>query len=273
MPSILKTIVPAAASLLAAMASLPATAQGPAQDSLTIGIGAGVSTRFPGSDQYQPIPFPSIEYKFGGRALRTNQLGLEFDVSKDRMIDFGPIIRLNTGRNDFQDAGDPVVEALGQVNAAIELGGFISASGPIGEARRGPPALLWTTRATVMQATGGHDGLVVEASAGLVKPSRTWTYVGTINASYASGAYQSAFFGVDAAGATASGLAQFEAGGGFRDIGATGVVSYRISPKWTATSILSYARLVGDAANSPIVTERGSPNQLFFGVNIAYTVF
>lgn len=270
-------------TFFAAFAALPTTilcvsaaqAQAPQpQASLTVGLGAGVSNRFPGSDQYQPIPFPSIEYRFAdGRALRTNQLGVEFDISKNRLLDYGPIIRLNQGRNDLQSADDPVVEALGQVSAAVELGGFVSITRPIGPVRRGPPALLWTARATVTQATAGHDGLVVEASTGFIKPSRTWTFIGTANASYASGAYQRAFFGVDAAGAAASGLAQFDAGSGLRDIGATGIARYTISPRWSATGIMSYARLVGDAADSPIVTQRGTPNQFLFGVNIAYKVF
>lgn len=246
---------------------------GPPPNSLTIGIGAGVSNRFIGSDSFAPQPFPSIEYRFGGRVLRTSQFGFELDVTTSGPIDFGPIVRINTGRDDFQSADDPVIEALGQVSATLELGGFVAITKPLITGARGIPKVLWTTRASVTQATGGHGGLVMDASIGLIKPSRTWTFIASANTSVASESFQESFFNVDAAGSVASGLDRFDAGAGIRDVGVTGVVNYRISPRWSVTSVINYARLFGDAANSPIVRERGSPNQLLVGLNVAYKVF
>ncbi|MEM6852577.1 MAG: MipA/OmpV family protein, partial [Pseudomonadota bacterium] len=240
--------------------------------SLTIGVGAGAAPRYIGADSYVPIPFPYVEYKRGGRTLRSNQFGFEADLTKGSNFDFGPVVRIDQGRDDFQDADNAVIEALDDVSAAVEVGGFIATTRPLITREQAPP-ILFTARASVVNAIGGHDGVVVESSVGLIRPSRKWTYVGTVNASYASGAFQRAFFSVDEAGAAASGLDQFEAEAGFRDVGVTGVVSYQVSQKWSVNSVANYARLVGDAADSPIVTEEGSANQLFFGLNVAYRFF
>lgn len=252
----------------------PGRPSGPPPNSLTIGLGAGVSNRFIGSDSFAPQPFPSIEYRFGGgRVLRTSQFGFELDMTKSGPFDYGPIVRINTGRDDFQSADDPVIEALGQVSAAPEVGAFMSITKPLILGPQGRPKVLWTARAEVTQAINGHDGMIIQGSAGLIKPSRTWTFIANAGFSFATDSYQDAFFSVDDAGALASGLERFEADTGFRDVGLTGVASYRLSPKWSVTSVLNYSRLVGDAANSPVVTERGSPNQFLFGLNVAYKFF
>lgn len=256
-----------AASLISSlMVALPASAQ----EALTLGIGGGLAPRFPGSDSYVPIPFPFVEWTYKGRTLRNNNFGFEFDLTRSDNFDFGPIARIDQGRDDWQSASDPVIEALGQVDASAELGGFIGITRPLITSQSGPPT-LFTARVSLVKAIGGHDGLVAEASAGIIKPMDKLSVIATGNVSYASAAFQRSYFTVDAAGSQASGLGQFDASAGFRDVGVTTVLNYRFSPKWSTNSIISYARLVGDAADSPIVSERGSPNQLFFGLNLNYT--
>jgi len=48
-------------------------------------------------------------------------------------------------------------------------------------------------------------------------------------------------------------------------------VSYRINPQWEVHSYIEYDRLLGDAASSPLVTLRGSPNQTTFGIGASYS--
>ncbi|MEO0410446.1 MAG: MipA/OmpV family protein [Pseudomonadota bacterium] len=256
----------------AAHAQAPGQPRGPAPDSLTLGLGAAIAPRFPGADNYAPLPFPSFEYRFNGRTLRNSGFGFEVDLTKGSTLDFGPIVRINGGRDDLNNADDPVIEALGQVSLTAEVGAFIATTRPMIVSRTGPP-VLFTARASIVQAVGGHDGLIVEGSAGFVRPSPTWTLIGLANVSYVSGSYNDSFFSITAAQSEASGLDQYNANSGLRDIGATGIARYQISPKWSVTSLVNYARLLDDAANSPIVTERGSPNQLFFGINVAYKIF
>jgi MipA family protein len=51
------------------------------------------------------------------------------------------------------------------------------------------------------------------------------------------------------------------------------VASYKWDEPWSAQLIGSYTRLVGNAADSPIVDERGSAGQTFIGVVLGYDFF
>jgi outer membrane scaffolding protein for murein synthesis (MipA/OmpV family) len=89
-------------------------------------------------------------------------------------------------------------------------------------------------------------------------------------ASYASDSYNQTFFGVTRAGATASGLPEYKASGGIRDVGLTLTANYTISGGWGITGVVSLRRLLGDAADSPIVSREGEENQLSFGLGLSY---
>jgi MipA family protein len=71
--------------------------------------------------------------------------------------------------------------------------------------------------------------------------------------------------------AMTSGLPVFNAKGGAHSYGAGAQVSYRINPQWEVHSYIEYERLLGDAASSPLVTLRGSPNQTTFGIGASYS--
>ena len=274
-----RILCPLCVAVLSVALGTPAAAQaqgrpsGPPQgqpDSFTYGLGVGVAPRFPGADSYAPLPFPLINWVKNGRTLRNNGFGVEYDVTKGTKLDFGPILRINGGRDDLNNANDAVIEALGQVSLTAEVGAFIATTRPISTSRQGPP-LLFTARASFVQAISGHDGFLIEGAVGLVRPSRKWTTSVSATATVASGNYQDAFFSVNSAQSLASGLAEFDADAGLRDVGVTSFIRYAINPKWSVNTIASYSRLVSDAADSPIVTERGSANQAFFGLNVAYT--
>jgi outer membrane protein len=51
------------------------------------------------------------------------------------------------------------------------------------------------------------------------------------------------------------------------------VLKYPIgfNPQWEVHSYVEYERLLGDAANSPLVTARGSPNQTTVGIGASYS--
>ena len=81
----------------------------------------------------------------------------------------------------------------------------------------------------------------------------------------------SPYFGIDAVQAMATGLPMFDAKGGAHSVGAGAQVSYRIDPQWEVHSYVEYQRLLGDAAASPLVTLRGSPNQTTIGIGASYS--
>ena len=77
------------------------------------------------------------------------------------------------------------------------------------------------------------------------------------------------YFGVDSSDASRSGLDEYDADAGFKDVGVNAMLSYLITPRWDVTGIAAYRRLVGDAEDSP-VTEEGSANQWYGGLMFNY---
>jgi hypothetical protein len=58
---------------------------------------------------------------------------------------------------------------------------------------------------------------------------------------------------------------------GLYSYGAGGQVKYVFNPQWAAHTLVEYEQLTGSAANAPIVTHRGSPNQFTFGAGATYS--
>ena len=81
----------------------------------------------------------------------------------------------------------------------------------------------------------------------------------------------SPYFSINAAQVMATGLPIFNAMGGAHSAGAGMQVKYQINPQWEVHSFVEYDRLLGDAANSPLVTARGSVNQTTVGIGASYS--
>ena len=78
------------------------------------------------------------------------------------------------------------------------------------------------------------------------------------------------YFGIDAGGAAASGLDEFDADEGFKDVGLALSIELGDGQGLGLTGILSYKRLLGDAEDSPVVADVGDENQIFGGVALTY---
>ena len=79
------------------------------------------------------------------------------------------------------------------------------------------------------------------------------------------------FYGITTGQALRSGLRQHDADAGFRDVFVNLASGYKFSEHWTLIVQAQYRRLVGDAADSPIVDDEGSPNSLVGGLGLSYT--
>jgi outer membrane scaffolding protein for murein synthesis (MipA/OmpV family) len=88
--------------------------------------------------------------------------------------------------------------------------------------------------------------------------------------SLASAGYFEAYYGVDAQESAASGLAVYSPGGGLKSAGFGGALTWQATDKITTSLFGEYSRLLGPAADSSLVKERGSANQFLFGVSATY---
>lgn len=90
-------------------------------------------------------------------------------------------------------------------------------------------------------------------------------------ARFASAEYNRRFFGIDAAAASRSGLAEYRPGGGLYAIGAVAGMYQPLGERWGLFGFAGYDRLQGDAARSPIVRQHGDADQFSAGLALTYT--
>lgn len=238
-----------AADLLAAE---PAVVAAPAKPDLIFEVGAGalVSPAYEGSDEYIIAPYPIVSVSY----LNIPGL-LEVGGGPSNGFSLGPSFRYIDKRN----AGDyPALTGLDSVDATYELGLRASYSWLFaevyGEAR---------------YAFGGADGFTGALGANAIShPFETLELKLGPKATFASDDYMATYFGVDGAEAARSGFSEFDAKGGFKSVGLEATARYEFHPNWFLNANAEYERLVGDAADSPIV-DVGSKDQFFFGLGLS----
>lgn len=263
----LRSLAFGAALLLTTHASAQAQTGAP-EEGLSFGFGIGVAPDAVGSNDYIPVPLPSVELRRGALRLRSNGLGLEATLAERNGFSAGVIARLDAGRNDLFDAEDVVVQQLTRVDSSLEAGGFMELSRPYSAMGGG---LLVARISAVRGLSGGHEGTLVEGSVGSLRSlGRYWTTGVFVTATAQDDRYADAYFGVSARDAAATGLRRFEARSGLRDVGLSAFAARQVSRRLSMTYTVAYSRLVSDAGQSPIVTERGSRDQLFGGVSLTW---
>lgn len=232
-------------------------ASNPGKWSVVIGGGGAYAPDYEGSDDYefQPFPFASVVYDnfifVEGASLGINLVNYEGFAA-------GPIARYGSGRDeDDNDA----LDGLGDVGDSIELGGFAKYQ-----------AGIWSAALTVTQDVGGgHEGMVAEMASGVALPlADNMSSSIEVSAGWADGTYMDSFFGVSPGQSRRSGNDRFAAGAGFKDVGIMLGLDYMISEAVGVSGRVQYKRLVGDAAESPIVEEGGSADQFFTGMFLTY---
>jgi outer membrane scaffolding protein for murein synthesis (MipA/OmpV family) len=118
------------------------------------------------------------------------------------------------------------------------------------------------------QATGDDTGGLIRLGAEIVShPSAAVKLTTSIGTNYALQDYMTAFFGVDALQSKASGLSIYQPSAGFKDVYAGVTATMDLSDRWSLLLIGRYSRLIGDAAESPIVE---TENQLYGGLALSY---
>lgn len=222
--------------------------------SLTLGV--GLEPDYEGADEYEVIPVPMSRLEWGGFGFYSRGTQALFDVlPQDRLIG-GPVFNYRFGRDDVEDAQ---VDALPDIDDAVELGLFFGAKLPTGD---DPRELFVPTVTFLHDVSGSHDGWLATGDV-----SNTFVLLRPLalelggSVTYASEDYQQTYFGIGPSGAATSGLAEYSPGGGFRDVSLRATLDLYLSETWSLGPTLVYKRLLGDAADSPVVEDAGSANQ------------
>lgn len=269
----------------ALVAATPALAQGNDQpplpdpndrsDTVTVGVGPGFVSDYEGSNDYRVIPAAAVRGQVGGISFFTRATYLYVDLvprgQGQVQFDVGPIVGVRLNRTG--KIKDDVVNSLPDRNTAIEVGGF---AGLTIHGLTNPYDALSFRVDVVKDVSNAHESTLVTPTIDFGTPLSTSFYVGvSASAEWAGGGYADYYYSIDTGDALASGLPVFDADGGFKNWRIGLLANYALSGDlrrgWSIFGLGSYSRLAGDFKDSPIVSLRGSANQWFGALGIAYT--
>jgi len=185
------------------------------------------------------------------------------------ILDFGPLQIGPVGKIVFPRYQNQYTQlnGLGDVPWAVQLGGY---------------AVYWPVpwlrlRGEVREGIGGETGVTGDFFMDAVVPLGQWRLSGGPRLTLQSAAAVSPYFSItpaQSAASTISGLPLlpvYNATGGLYSYGAGGQVEYLLNRHWSILGFVEYQRLTDSAADSPLVTMRGSPDQFMFGVGATYS--
>lgn len=231
----------------------------------TIGAGAFYGPDYTGSDEYEATPFPFVKVEKDALYIQTDGPGLKANVLPHGLFEFGPIARYGEGRSDVEDA---VIDRLPEIDDALWLGLFV---GYTHKGVFGDRDSLGVEIEAMWAATDDNGATATLGATYGVRATRDLSLSFGPSLTYASSDYADTYFSVDAGGSAASGLSQFSAESGLRDVALTVSARYTITPQIGLGGFAGVSRLIGDFADSPIVDERGSATQAFGGLFLTYT--
>lgn len=203
---------------------------------------------YEGSEEYEVIGFPYLFPIFSGgpgffsridaRALDDVRFTL---IERDGFI-AGPLAGYKFGREE--DDGD-LLEGLGDIDDSFVAGGFVG--------------YRWNWLqfdVSYHHYFGDVDGYQIRFGAEVERPvSERVTLTTRVGATYADENFTQVYFGVTDEQALASPIFAngFDADAGFKDVHVQVGLNAEIDEHWSARASLRYSRLLGDAADSPVV--------------------
>jgi len=267
--------------LIATMVSLgfasSANAQGPATAPATgpwkasIGAGVGYAPDYEGSDDYEYMFLPSLNVSHNDLVfLDSNRMAIGVNAVRNNNFRLGPMVKYRGGR----DEGDNnALRGLGDIDYSLELGIFA-------EATFGNITIGLDMSQDISE---GHEGFVADLGAAykFQMSPKLRASVGT-SLTWADSNYMSTFFGMTNAQCSAfeanttldcpgvAGNERYDADSGIKDVGLSANMTYSFTPNIATTGIVSFKRLMEEAADSPLVEGAGSKDQFFLGVLMSY---
>lgn len=233
---------------------------------LVVGLGAAHLPQFEGSEDYQLLPFPVARYEWSGHFVELQGLNARADLLASPRLSAGPVLTVRQRRGD--NADNATIARLREIDWAVELGGFARLRFG-GETPRSGVAEIGVE--ATADVSGVHEGWSASAVANYGVPlSRRVRVSADTRLTWADGGYNSTYFGVDPDNAARSGLPVTRVGAGLKDVAVGGTLNLALSRQLSLLGRASYARLLGDAADSPLITRAGSADQVSGALALLY---
>ena len=252
-----------------------------AGDYISIGAGAALSPSYTGSDDYVFNVLPIVQGSLGGIDVSPRAGGITVDFIQDSPegpgIDLGFAARIRGNRSGQIE--DEVVEQYGELDTAYEVGPSAGISFP---GVLNPYDSLSLKTDVLFDIGGAHGGMTVSPSVTYFTPlSRSMAASFSLGTEWADEDFHDYYFRVDplnfVAAPDVDPLPAFDPdGGGFTTAGANLLLAFDLDRDLTNGGlglilIGGYSRVLGDAADTPFTSIRGSRDQFLGAVGIGYT--
>lgn len=203
--------------------------------SVDLGVGVDVGPDYPGSDDAEAGPW--LIWRNAGFGTPGTNESEGFAIS--------PSFNM-VGKREASESDD--LAGMEDIDAAYELGLRVSyGAGP------------WNAFGSVRRGFDGHEGLVGEVGAryrtDLSDRLSLWS---GLSLGYGNGDYNDTYFGVNAAEA-APGRPAYDIGGGFNKASISFEARYALTENTAVLGEVEYGKLIGDAADSPVVQDEYQP--------------
>ncbi|WP_221560106.1 MipA/OmpV family protein [Qipengyuania qiaonensis] len=256
----------ATALLLGADIAMAQEAPQPEKNEIRGTVVGGIAwlPEYEGADKNQVIPLVAADIYWGERYIALDGTSLRLNVLNSSTFEIGPVANLTFGRDDEIESTS--VRALGQIDDAYEVGAFAAIKARSVLADGDEVKLRLEAKSDVSDV---HDGWLADATLSYRLPlGDRLMVVADTSVRFADDEYAGTYFTVTAAGAAASGLPQFQAEGGIKDVGVSLTAAYALGDRWSLVGYAGYRRLLGDFADSPVVETAGNADQLSAGIGI-----
>ena len=226
---------------------------------VTLGAEGREEPLFQGSSRERLRPYPIFAVRRYGapEPFRGPRDGLDVALIDEGKYQMGPVGQFVWSQRE--QANSPAVRSLGNVPWAAEVGVF---------------AQYWwvpwlRTRTEVRQGFHGHHGIVSDITTDAVVPvGPQLTLSAGPRLTLATTPALTPYFNITPAQSVRSGLPIYDTKGGIRSYGAGAQARYLWTPQWATHVFVEYERLGGEPADSPLVTQKGSPDQVTIGFGV-----
>ena len=192
------------------------------------------------NDGYGSVGWSALNFKYAVNGAESFSLSL------------GPMVRFNRGREEDDNSA---LKGIGDIDDSAGSGVFLEAN-----------AGNWSADISSFTQDAGEagDGVLVAFRSGYtIELDDRLSVTPSVFTTWGDDDYMQGFFAVNSAQAAQSGLPEFDAESGIKDVGLQIATAYSLSEKLLISGQVGYQRLLGDAADSPIIesNNNGSDDQ------------
>jgi outer membrane scaffolding protein for murein synthesis (MipA/OmpV family) len=225
-------------------------AQMPSREGGTVGLQLRASPDTFGGNGRRASLMPSINYQWANGWFAGTSRGLGYNFSKSPNVQYGLGLGLDMGRASTDNGN---LEGMGSIDPKLELTSFVN----YGITRD------WRVSSVLRYGSGeSNQGATIGLGTDYqFRIAPQWGLGLGLSTTWANAQYMQTYYGVTDAQSASSGNSVYTPASGLSDVRANLRVNYEWSPRITVSAGITNATLLGDAKDSPLVTQTNSVSQ------------